>query len=66
MNILLNGKTYELTAPANVTRLLAARGFAGKRVAVELNEEILPRSEYEKYELREGDRVEIVRAIGGG
>jgi len=66
MNILLNGKNHELTDQANITRLLEAQGFAGKRVAVEINEEILPRSEYGRYRLQEGDRVEIVRAIGGG
>nr|VFJ64931.1 MAG: sulfur carrier protein [Candidatus Kentron sp. DK] len=68
MNILLNGENHQLTgqAQANIAYLLEARGLAGKRVAVEINEEILPRSEYDRYELQEGDRVEIVRAIGGG
>nr|VFJ42888.1 MAG: sulfur carrier protein ThiS [Candidatus Kentron sp. DK] len=66
MNILLNGENHQLTGQANIAYLLEAQGLAGKRVAVEINEEILPRSEYDRYELQEGDRVEIVRAIGGG
>ncbi|VFM99338.1 MAG: thiamine biosynthesis protein ThiS [Candidatus Kentron sp. G] len=66
MNILLNGKDHELADEANVAVLLETQGLTGKRLAVEINEEILPRSRYEQHRLQEGDRVEIVRAIGGG
>nr|VFJ90435.1 MAG: sulfur carrier protein ThiS [Candidatus Kentron sp. LFY] len=66
MNIILNGKDYEFTSGATVADLLEKRGIVGKRIAVEVNEEILPRSEYHRYRLRAGDRIEIVGAIGGG
>ncbi len=46
--------------------LLEASGYAGRRVAVEVNREIVPRSLHAQYALHEGDRVEIVQAIGGG
>nr|VFK29353.1 MAG: sulfur carrier protein ThiS [Candidatus Kentron sp. MB]VFK33512.1 MAG: sulfur carrier protein ThiS [Candidatus Kentron sp. MB]VFK76246.1 MAG: sulfur carrier protein ThiS [Candidatus Kentron sp. MB] len=66
MNIIVNGKVHELTSGATITDLLEARGIIGKRIAIEVNEEILPRSEYSQYRLHTNDRVEIVRAIGGG
>nr|VFJ62347.1 MAG: sulfur carrier protein [Candidatus Kentron sp. FM]VFJ72576.1 MAG: sulfur carrier protein [Candidatus Kentron sp. FM] len=66
MNILLNGKDHQLADGANVAVLLETQGLTGKRLAVEINEEILPRSRYQQHRLQEGDRVEIVRAIGGG
>ena len=58
----------------NMTHVLVAPGsgvetfsdVAGKRLAVEVNEEVVPRSEHGEYCLRDGDRVEIVHAIGGG
>ncbi len=49
-----------------VSRLLQEAGYAGRRVAVEVNREIVPRSRHDAHELSEGDRVEIVQAIGGG
>nr|VFK45463.1 MAG: sulfur carrier protein ThiS [Candidatus Kentron sp. SD]VFK49809.1 MAG: sulfur carrier protein ThiS [Candidatus Kentron sp. SD]VFK80715.1 MAG: sulfur carrier protein ThiS [Candidatus Kentron sp. SD] len=66
MNIILNGKDCELTSGATIVDLLETRHIVGKRIAVEVNEEILPRSEYGRYRLHEHDRVEIVGAIGGG
>jgi sulfur carrier protein len=49
-----------------VSSLLDAAGYAGKRVAVEVNLEIVPRSVHATHLLADGDRVEIVHAIGGG
>ncbi|HZJ96056.1 MAG TPA: sulfur carrier protein ThiS [Thiopseudomonas sp.] len=66
MEIILNGETKTLTAGMSVLQLLQAQGLEGKRVAVELNEEILPRSEHATRQLCENDRVEIVHAVGGG
>jgi sulfur carrier protein len=51
---------------ANVARLLEALELAGKRVAVEKNGEIVPRSRYADTRLAEGDALEIVVAVGGG
>ncbi|NIR28950.1 MAG: sulfur carrier protein ThiS [Gammaproteobacteria bacterium] len=66
MQILLNGETRQLPDGASVAALLERLELTGKRFAVEVNEEVVPRSEYAQVGLHEGDRVEIVRAIGGG
>ena len=66
MNILLNGAAQVLREGAAVAELLMVAGLAEKRVAVEVNLEIVPRSQHATRVLREGDRVEIVHAIGGG
>jgi sulfur carrier protein len=66
MQITLNGHPRDCGQGTTVTRLLHEAGYAGRRVAVEVNQEIVPRSLHDGHELREGDRVEIVHAIGGG
>lgn len=66
MNILLNGEERQLGRGATVALLLEDLSLSGKRLAVELNEEILPRSQYGEYRLSDGDKVEIVHAVGGG
>ena len=62
----VNGQVRRLEPGANVTRLLEALELAGKRVAVERNGEIVPRSRYADTRLAEGDALEIVVAVGGG
>lgn len=66
MKIFLNGEPHECPAATTVTRLLEGTGHGERRVAVEVNREIVPRSGHAQHELHEGDRVEIVQAIGGG
>ena len=66
MNIIINGEPQRLPAPLSVAALLAARGLAGKRVAVERNGEIVPKSRHGETLLGEDDRIEIVVAVGGG
>lgn len=66
MRIFLNGSEYLLDHPITVTELLQTLDLAGKRVAVELNLDILPRSLHADTRLADGDRIEIVQAIGGG
>lgn len=66
MQIFLNGQPRDCAAATTVTALLEAAGFAGRRVAVEVNREIVPRSRHAQHILHDGDRVEIVHAIGGG
>ncbi|PTU74321.1 sulfur carrier protein ThiS [Pseudomonas mangrovi] len=66
MLIRLNGEPYELAEPASVADLLERMDLVGRRVAVELNLEIVPRSSHASTFLQEGDRVEVVHAIGGG
>ncbi|MBE6874065.1 MAG: sulfur carrier protein ThiS [Ruminococcus albus] len=50
----------------NVTELLAENGYDPKRVAVELNLDILPKSQYDSTVLKDGDSVEVVSFVGGG
>jgi len=66
MKILLNGQEKRLEASITISALLRQMELADKRVAVEVNQEIVPRSRHGEYQLVDNDRVEIVRAIGGG
>jgi sulfur carrier protein len=65
-NIMLNGELRELQAGITVIGLLETAGFSGRKVAVEINQEIVPKSAHAERVLAEGDRVEIVHAMGGG
>lgn len=62
----INGEHAELPQPMTVAELLEFRGLAGKRVAVERNGEIVPKSRHAEVALDAGDRIEIVVAVGGG
>lgn len=62
----VNGEPRRLGADASVSQLLETLELAGKRVAVEKNGEIVPRSRYAQTVLADGDRLEIVVAVGGG
>ena len=65
--ISLNGKPHALPAPRTVADLLVDLGLAGRGgLAVEVNEEVIPRSEHAARELVEGDRVEVVTMMAGG
>jgi sulfur carrier protein len=66
MEITLNGESRRFEAPLTVAELLARTGHAQRRVAVEVNREIVPRSRHAGHALADGDRVEIVHALGGG
>ncbi len=66
MEILLNGVCTPVPTECTVARLLAQTGLGDRKVAVEVDGAIVPRSTHAMHELREGDRVEIVHALGGG
>ncbi len=66
MKIQLNGEPRELSDGCTAQQLVADMGLSGRRLAMEVNREIVPRSEYAGYILHDGDQVEIVHAIGGG
>ncbi|MGH8504583.1 MAG: sulfur carrier protein ThiS [Stenotrophobium sp.] len=66
MNIHLNGASHELSQGSTIAALIAQLPLTGRRLAVERNGEIVPRSQYAQATLAEGDRIEIVQAIGGG
>ena len=66
MDIVLNGESRSLATTLTVLELLQAEGLGERRVAVEVNGEIVPRSRHGESRLRDGDRIEIVHALGGG
>ena len=66
MDIQLNGDALAIAEPITILALLEQQGLAGRRVAVEVNGTIIPRSRHADHLLQDGDRVEIVHALGGG
>lgn len=62
--ITVNGEKLDFSG--TVSELLAVMEYNGKRVAVELNENIVPKAEYENTLLDDSDKLEIVRFVGGG
>ncbi|MEN8214167.1 MAG: sulfur carrier protein ThiS [Pseudomonadota bacterium] len=66
MHIFLNGEQRTIDAGATVADLIVELKLADQRLAVEVNEELVPRSTFDDYHLKGGDHMEIVNAIGGG
>ncbi|WP_460456956.1 sulfur carrier protein ThiS [Arenimonas alkanexedens] len=66
MQIQLNGQARDIAAGTTLAALLDAAGYAGRKVAAEVNLSVVPRSQHASHLLAEGDRVEIIHAIGGG
>lgn len=66
MEIVLNGQAKTLAGPLSVAALVAELGFTGKRIAVERNGEIVPKSTHAQVMIAAADRLEIVVAVGGG
>jgi sulfur carrier protein len=62
----VNGETRMLVAGATVAHLLSELGLQGKPVAVERNQEVVPRAEHGTTKLADGDRLEVVTFVGGG
>lgn len=66
MQIKVNGQPYEAEESLSAATLVERLGFAGRRLALEINREIVPRSRWSQTALQAGDEVELVQAIGGG
>jgi sulfur carrier protein len=66
MQVRLNGDPVELPDGLSVEALVARLGLAGKRLAVEVDGAVVPRSAHPSRVLQGGERVEIIHAIGGG
>ncbi len=64
--ISLNGEPREIGAGATVADLVATLGLTGRRVAIAVNRDVVPRGRYALRALAPGDRVEILEAVGGG
>lgn len=66
MEIFVNGTACQTSVEATLLQLLTELGVAQQRLAIELNSEIVPRSGYAVQQLHAGDRIELIKAVGGG
>ena len=66
IELTINGAPRQFDGPLNVTRLVEHLDLVGKRIAVERNGDIVPRSQFSDTHLSSGDKLEIVVAVGGG
>ena len=66
MELYLNGELRQLDTGTDIQGLIEQLGLSGHRFAVEVNREIIPKSRHPGYQLQDGDRVEIIQAMGGG
>jgi sulfur carrier protein len=62
----INGTSRQLIDSTSVAALIEAMGLTGKRIALERNGEIVPRSRFATQQLADGDKLEVVVAVGGG
>ena len=66
VQIIINGAARQIQQPLNLAQLLKEMQLGDKRIAVERNGEIVPRSQYAAVDLQQDDHLEIVVAVGGG
>ena len=66
MDIIINGIEKNYKSSLTLEKLLIELGHANKKVAIEVNEEIIPRSQLRNKLVVDGDRIEIINAVGGG
>ena len=66
MRIVLNGQMRDATAGMTVADLLREHNLYSQRCAIEVNLDVVPRTQLEQYQLSDGDRVEVVTLVGGG
>ncbi|HSN84796.1 MAG TPA: sulfur carrier protein ThiS [Polyangiales bacterium] len=66
MRLLVNGEERQVEASLTVKQLLSSLGLGDTLVAVERNEEVVPRAQHQSTVLHEGDRIEVVHFVGGG
>lgn len=66
MQIIVNGDPTDVADHIDIAGLIEHQGLTGQRLAVEVNEELVPRSRCAGHRLVPGDRLEIIHAVGGG
>jgi sulfur carrier protein len=66
IQLIINGQTQHFDSALNVAQLLERMTLNNKRIAIECNGQIVPRSKFEEQILADGDQIEIVVAVGGG
>ena len=66
IKITINGQPQQFESAMNVSQLIEHLALQGKRIAIERNGEIVPRSQFSEQQLNDGDQLEVVVAVGGG
>ncbi|HIG88888.1 sulfur carrier protein ThiS [Candidatus Thioglobus sp.] len=66
MNLMVNGENLEIDKHLNAQDLITQLGYQNQRIALEVNENIIPKSKHPEFTLNEGDKIEIIKAVGGG
>jgi len=66
VKILVNGKKISLPEDSNIEGLIAHLGYQNQRIAIEINESIIPKSHHSSFILKDLDKVEVINAVGGG
>ncbi len=66
INVTINGTSRQLPDSTSVAGLIEEMGLTGKRIALERNGDIVPRSRFPVQQLADGDKLEVVVAVGGG
>ncbi len=66
IELTINGQPQQFEAALNVTQLIEHLALQNKRIAIERNGEIIPRSQFSEQQLMNGDQLEVVVAVGGG
>ncbi|WPE17666.1 sulfur carrier protein ThiS [Candidatus Thioglobus autotrophicus] len=66
MIVIVNGQQLEIEKSATADNLINQLSYQDQRIALEVNEAIIPKSKHGKFELNEGDQIEIIKAVGGG
>jgi sulfur carrier protein len=66
MELYLNGQIQQFETGLSVAQLVGLLSLQGQRIAVEVNRSIIPKSRHAETRLNDGDRVEIIQAMGGG
>jgi len=66
MQLVINGQEKDLQSSGTIAQMLKELEITGSHIAVALNFQVVPRSNYDQTPLHEGDKVEIVHAVGGG
>ncbi|MGE4595139.1 MAG: sulfur carrier protein ThiS [Gammaproteobacteria bacterium] len=66
MNLLVNGENVKLPDNANILDLINHLDCQDQRIAIEVNEAIIPKSTHEEFTLSNNDKIEIIKAVGGG
>ena len=66
MKIIVNGEEISLPEHSNIHDLIAQLGYSNKRIAIEINETIIPKSKHQSHLLESLYRVEVINAVGGG